>query len=203
MLSLRSLSLCLILTSCVNLAGTDARMTTLIGVQDGSHGDVAGIARPVFGMTFEGDLDVGADFLGGESNDESGEGEDSSASLRGTLGVHLSSFDFGGLNEGDVQTDTLGLGLTTGLRWAPDLGSSGVKPYVGLGLALQYLDIEFRQGEDGQTDLGMGPYVDLGLEYEAWTFVWRRITGMDMEFSREGHKDVQLDQFMLGWSTGF
>jgi len=169
--------------SCVSLDSEGRRLVGVVGVQDGSHGDVSAIARPV----------VGINLLGKECK----------SGFQGAVGLYLSGQDFGGLNEGNVTTDTSSISATTGMRWAPSMTDGTARPFIGAGLALQYLDMEFSPGTDSEADSTIGPYVEIGVRFGDGYLAVRRIGGMDMEFATTGEVDAVLDQFLVGWTLGF
>ena len=172
---------CILFSSCSLLGAPDRSVTTLMGVQDGSKGDVSAAARPVLSISLEGDQN--------------------NMGLIGVFGVQLSTGDFGGLNEGNVTTDALSLGMTSGLRLAPGGWQQTFRPFLGAGLALEYLDIDLPSGPgDG---LGVGFYMETGIEYGVWSLHVRRVVGLDMDLGAGGNSDVVLDQFMIGWTSGF
>jgi hypothetical protein len=113
----------------------------------------------------------------------------------------VSASDFGELNKGNVATDALSLGMTSGLRLAPFGWQQTFRPFLGAGLALEYLDIDLPSGpEDG---IGLGGYVEAGLEYDSWSIHLRRVGGLSMELGPGEDSEVVLDQFMIGWTSGF
>ena len=170
-----------ILLLAAGCAAPDRSVTTLMGVQDGSNGDVSAAARPVLSISLEGDQN--------------------SMGLIGVFGVQVSAGDFGGLNAGNVNTDALSLGMTSGLRISPGGWQQTFRPFLGAGLALEYLDIDLPSGPgDG---IGLGGYVEAGLEYDAWSIHLRRVGGLSMDLGPGGDSDVVLDQFMIGWTSGF
>jgi len=172
---------CIVFSSCSLLGAPDRSVTTLMGVQDGSSGDVSAAARPVLSISLEGDQN--------------------NMGLIGVFGVQVSASDFGELNEGNVTTDALSLGITSGLRLSPGGWQQTFRPFLGAGLALEYLDIDLPSGtEDG---IGLGGYVEAGLEYGSWSIHVRRVGGLSMELGPGGDPDVVLDQFMIGWTSGF
>jgi hypothetical protein len=160
---------CILFSSCSILGAPNRSVTTLMGVQDGSNGDVSAAARPVLSISLEGDQN--------------------SVGLIGVFGVQLSAGEFGGLNEMDVTTDALSLGMTSGLRLSPGGWQQTFRPFLGAGLALEYLDIDLPSGaEDG---FGLGGYAEAGFEYGAWSIHLRRVAGLSMDLGQGGDSDVR------------
>ena len=153
---------CILFSSCSLLGAPDRSVTTLMGVQDGSKGDVSGAARPVLSISLEGDQN--------------------NMGLIGVFGVQVSTGHFGGLNEGNVTTDALSLGMTSGLRLSPGGWQQNFRPFLGVGLALEYLDIDLPSGPgDG---IGLGGYAEAGFEYGAWSIHLRRVAGLSMDLGK-------------------
>ncbi len=173
----------LLCASCVSLESEGRRIEGVFGVQDGSHGDVSGIARPVVGINLV--------------------AKECKSGLQGAVGLYLSGQDFGGLNEGNVTTDTGSLSATTGMRWTPPITDGTTRPFVGAGLALQYLDIEFSPGAASEDDASVGPYLEIGVRFGDAYLAVRRVGGMDMQFDTAGEVTAVLDQFLIGWTFGF
>ncbi len=152
-----------------------------MGLQDGSNGDVSAAARPLVSISLEGDQN--------------------NMGLIGVFGMQVSAGNFGDLNEGNVTTEALSLGMTSGLRLAPNGWQQTFRPFVGAGLALEYLDIELPTG-DGD-DVNLGGYAEVGFEYNAWSLHWRRVGMMEMTLGAGSASDVVLDQFLVGWTASF
>lgn len=176
-------SVLLLAASCVSLESEGRRLIGVVGVQDGSHGDVSAIARPMAGINLV--------------------GKECKSGLQAAVGLYLSGRDFGGLNEGNVTTDTGSLSATTGMRWTPPITDGTTRPFIGAGLALQYLDIEFSPGAASEDDSSIGPYLEIGVRFGDAYVAVRRIGAMDMEFATAGEVTAVLDQFLIGWTLGF
>jgi hypothetical protein len=174
----------LIAPSCVSLSSPERQLEAVFGIQDGSHGDVAGTARPV----------VGVNLLGKRCKN----------GLQGVLGLHVSSGDFGGLNDEIVTTDAVSLGALAGLRWIPSVEEEGAaSPFIGGGLSFESLDIELTPGSESEKSSGVGPYLEVGVRMGSLSVSCRRLLGMEMSFDSVGDVDVVLDQFLVGWTLGF
>lgn len=176
-------SVLLLAASCVSLESEGRRLIGVVGVQDGSHGDVSAIARPMAGINLV--------------------GKECKSGLQAAVGLYLSGRDFGGLNEGNVTTDTGSLSATTGMRWTPPITDGTTRPFIGAGLALQYLDIEFSPGAASEDDSSIGPYLEIGVRFGDAYVAVRRIGEMDMEFATTGEVTAVIDQFLIGWTLGF
>ncbi len=173
----------LLCASCVSLDTEGRRLEAVFGVQDGSHGDVSAIARPVTGINLL--------------------GKECKSGLQGAVSLYLSGQDFGGLNEGNVTTDTSSLSAATGMRWNTSITDGAARPFIGAGLALQHLDIEFSPGVASEEDSAIGLYLEIGVRFGDVHLACRRIGGMDMEFATTGEVAAVLDQFLVGWTFGF
>lgn len=176
------LSSSVLLGSCAILDQEDREFGVLVGGQSGAPGDLGHDYLPALGMELVGDTDL----LGAQ----------------GVFGVHLSNgtedIQVGGV---PIETDLQTWSVTAGLRRWPGEWSHRVRPFGGLGLS--YLDVNVDSSLPSAGDQGLGVYAELGIESGPWSLRWRRVGGSDMELGAFGSRSVDLNQILLGWSTGF